>query len=53
MLVEYIRNSTDFYKASASTRFHLPCEGGLLQHSLNVNESYSKERESGVEAGTW
>ena len=27
---------TDFYTAPASTRFHLSCEGGLLQHSLNV-----------------
>lgn len=35
-LVEYIRNNTDFYSAPASTRFHLACEGGLLQHSLNV-----------------
>lgn len=34
-LLEFIRNS-DFYKAPASTRFHLNEEGGLLQHSLNV-----------------
>lgn len=34
-LIEYIRNS-DFYKAPASTRYHLSVEGGLLQHSLNV-----------------
>lgn len=34
-LMEYIRDS-DFYTAPASTRFHLSCEGGLLQHSLNV-----------------
>lgn len=34
-LLEYIRKS-DFYTAPASTRFHLSCEGGLLQHSLNV-----------------
>lgn len=34
-LLAYIRKS-DFYKAPASTRFHLSCEGGLLQHSLNV-----------------
>lgn len=27
---------TDFFTAPASTRFHLSCEGGLLQHSLNV-----------------
>ena len=34
-LLEYIRKS-DFYKAPASTKYHLACEGGLLQHSLNV-----------------
>lgn len=34
-LLEYIRKS-DFYSAPASTRFHLSCPGGLLQHSLNV-----------------
>ena len=34
-LLEFIRRS-DFYKAPASTKYHLSCEGGLLQHSLNV-----------------
>ena len=34
-LLDYIRKS-DFYTAPASTKFHLSCEGGLLQHSLNV-----------------
>lgn len=34
-LIDYIRKS-DFYEAPASTKFHLACEGGLLQHSLNV-----------------
>lgn len=34
-LLEYIRKS-DFYTAPASTKHHLACEGGLLQHSLNV-----------------
>lgn len=34
-LLDYIRKS-DFYKAPASTKYHLSCEGGLLQHSLNV-----------------
>ena len=34
-LMAYIRKS-DFYKAPASTKYHLSCEGGLLQHSLNV-----------------
>ena len=34
-MMGYIRQS-DFYTAPASTRFHLSCRGGLLQHSLNV-----------------
>ena len=34
-LLEYIRRS-DFYTTPASTKYHLSCEGGLLQHSLNV-----------------
>lgn len=29
-------STTDFFKAPASTRFHLAREGGLLTHSLNV-----------------
>lgn len=28
--------TTDFYTAPASSKFHLMCEGGLCQHSLNV-----------------
>ena len=35
-LIRYISEKTDFYFAPASTNFHLACEGGLLQHSLNV-----------------
>ena len=34
-LLENIRGS-DFYRAPASTKYHLACPGGLLQHSLNV-----------------
>ena len=34
-LLEYIQKS-DFYRAPASTKFHLAAPGGLLQHSLNV-----------------
>lgn len=47
-LVNYIKNSTDFYTAPASTRFHLACEGGLLQHSLNVYECLQAKRNSPV-----
>lgn len=35
-LLKYIKEETDFFTAPASTNFHLACEGGLLQHSLNV-----------------
>lgn len=35
-LMDWVESSTDFYSAPASTRFHLNCDGGLLQHSLNV-----------------
>ncbi len=35
-LLEYLTNGSDFFTAPASTRYHLACEGGLLQHSLNV-----------------
>lgn len=44
-LIKYIR-STDFYKAPASTHFHLACEGGLLQHSLNVYDLLSARKDS-------
>ena len=47
-LVDYIRNNTDFYTAPASTRFHLACEGGLLQHSLNVYDCLVAKKESPV-----
>ena len=29
---------TDFFTAPASTKFHCACEGGLVQHSVNVYE---------------
>ena len=34
-LIDFLEK-TDFFVAPASTRFHMSCEGGLLQHSLNV-----------------
>lgn len=33
-----------FFKAPASTKFHLSCEGGLLHHSLNVYDMAIKLR---------
>ena len=45
-LMHYIQKNTDFYKAPASTRFHLACEGGLLQHSLNVYDCLILKRQN-------
>ena len=47
-LIGYIRKNTDFYRAPASTRFHLASEGGLLQHSLNVYDCLAAKKESPV-----
>ena len=47
-LMRYIRNSTDFYKAPASTKFHLACESGLLQHSLNVYDCLVAKRNNPI-----
>ena len=36
-LLEYLLSpACDFFTAPASSRFHLSCEGGLCEHSLNV-----------------
>ena len=35
-LLDYLLNSSDFFTAPASSRFHSAYEGGLLDHSLNV-----------------
>lgn len=40
--------TTDFFTAPASTRFHGACEGGLVMHSVNV---YHALRESFFEEG--
>ena len=45
-LINYIRKETDFYEAPASTQFHLACEGGLLQHSLNVYDCLYAKKQS-------
>ena len=36
-VIQFLEKS-DFYKAPASTRFHGSFEGGLLEHSMKVNE---------------
>ena len=38
--------STDFFTAPASSRFHLACEGGLTQHSLNVFDRLSDKMDT-------
>lgn len=40
-LLEWLE-TTDFYKAPASTRFHGSYEGGLLEHSLNVYDAFQR-----------
>ena len=47
-LINYIKEGTDFYKAPASTRYHLACDGGLLQHSLNVYDCLIAKKESPI-----
>ena len=37
-----------FYDAPASTKFHLSCKGGLLEHSLNVYDAAMMLREQAV-----
>ena len=44
-LMDYVRSS-DFYTAPASTKFHLSCAGGLLQHSLNVYDCLIAKKEN-------
>lgn len=51
-LLAYIRKS-DFYKAPASTKYHLSCEGGLLQHSLNVLDALRGILHQPYNTGDW
>lgn len=42
---------TDFFTAPASTKYHCACEGGLVQHSVNVyNVLMEKHFEDGVDS---
>lgn len=47
-LLKYIKEETDFFTAPASTNFHLACEGGLLQHSLNVYDCLMLKKQNPV-----
>lgn len=42
-LIKYLE-STDFYTAPASSRFHCDYEGGLVSHSLNVYTCLVKKK---------
>ena len=37
-----------FYDAPASSKFHLSCKGGLLEHSMNVYEAAILIREQAI-----
>ena len=39
-----------FFEAPASTRFHLSCKGGLLEHSMNVYQAALLLREQAIKA---
>ena len=39
----------EFFEAPASTKFHLSCRGGLLEHSLNVYEAAMSLREQSIQ----
>lgn len=45
-LLRYIQKETDFYTAPASTKYHLSCVGGLLQHSLNVYDCMMEKKDT-------
>ena len=40
-LLEYLLNETDFFYAPCSTRYHLSIEGGLVAHSLHVDDIFN------------
>lgn len=39
-LLEHLLNETDFFYAPCSTRYHLCVEGGLVEHSLHVDDIF-------------
>lgn len=39
-----------FYEAPASSKFHLSCKGGLLEHSVNVYKAAIMLREQAIQA---
>mgnify|MGYP004516231395 CR=1 FL=1 len=49
-LLKFLEEKSDFFTAPASTRFHLACEGGLLQHSVNVAREMLKWEDEAPES---
>lgn len=48
-LLEWLK-TTDFFTAPASTKYHCACEGGLVQHSVNVFQTlYNRYFEENVD----
>ncbi len=47
-LLEWITTKTDFFRAPASTKYHLNCEGGLALHSLHVYQRLSEKVAQGL-----
>ncbi len=43
-LMSFVEAETEYLTAPASSRFHLSCEGGLLEHSVNVCETMLRLR---------
>ena len=41
-LLEHLLTATDFFYAPCSTRYHLCVEGGLVEHSLHVDNIFNK-----------
>lgn len=48
-LIDWLGNKSDFKIAPASTRYHLNCKGGLLEHSLNVYYCLSRDLKPYIE----
>lgn len=40
-LLGFLLNETDFFYAPCSTRYHLCVEGGLVEHSIHVDEIFN------------
>lgn len=47
-LLDWIENKSDFFIAPASTKYHLACEGGLAEHSMNVYRLLAGKVSSGL-----